>query len=124
MVEYRGLEIDRRIGIAMTVLSPSQRQAVEKVIGSVATFALAVARPGHVRVLPTSGQPLFMMRVSDSLRLVYTKVGRTFYVLDVIEKRTLDALAAKKGQRARPSTKPSASPTKTKAGAPPAAAEK
>jgi hypothetical protein len=89
----KGIEVDRRVGIAMSVLSPSERSAVDRVIESPRSFTEAADRPGQVRVLHASGQPLYLMRVSRSLRLVYTFVGETAYVLDLVEQATLDHFA-------------------------------
>lgn len=99
MAKQRGLEIDRRVGIAMSVLPTSQKDAVRRIISSPRAFAHAAARPGRVRHLHTSGQPLYMMRVSPSLRLVYTRVGDTVYVVDLVEQATLDRFALRKTAR-------------------------
>ena len=95
MAKYKGLEIDRRVGIALSVLSPSQRHAVGRLIRSPQDFERATLC-GRVRQLHTSGQPLYMLRVSPTLRLVYTLVGETVYIVDLVERATLDRFAARK----------------------------
>jgi hypothetical protein len=45
--------------------------------------------------MATSGQPLYKMRVSPSLRLIYTMVGDTVYVVDVVERATLNHFAGR-----------------------------
>lgn len=96
MSTSKGLEVDRRVGIALSVLPAPQKHAVEKVIRSPKTFATAAAQPGRVQQLATSGQPLYKMRVSPSLRLIYTMVGDTVYVVDVVERATLDYFSGRK----------------------------
>jgi hypothetical protein len=102
MAKTKGLEVDRRVGIALSVLPPVQKQAVERVIHSPQSFATAVAERGRVQQMATSGQPLYKMRVSPSLRLIYTMVGDTVYVVDVVERATLKRFAgAKAGKKAK-----------------------
>jgi len=69
----------------------------------------------------TSGQPLYMMRVSPSLRLIYTMVGDTIYVVDLVERATLDRFALQKAAKASRTTK---TPTKVAAKDPKAVARK
>jgi hypothetical protein len=99
MAKAKGLEVDRRVGIALSVLPSIQKLAVEQVIRSRRAFATAAAMPGRVRQMATSGQPLYMMRVSPSLRLIYTMVGDTFYVVDVVERATLNHFAGRKAAK-------------------------
>jgi hypothetical protein len=100
MAKSKGLEVDRRVGIALSVLPASQKAAVERVVSSPQTFTQAAATPGRVQQMRTSGQPLFMMRVSPNLRLIYTMVGDTIYVVDVVERATLNHFATRKAARA------------------------
>jgi hypothetical protein len=102
MTQKRGLEVDRRVGIAMSALTVSERVAVERIMRSLQSFERSAALPGRVRTLHTSGQPLFMMLVTPTLHLVYTFVGETVYILDLVEQATLDRFAVKK--RARKAT--------------------
>jgi hypothetical protein len=96
MAKAKGLEVDRRVGIALSVLPSVQKQAVERVIQSQRSFATAAAVPGRVQQMATSGQPLYKMRISRSLRLIYTMVGDTVYVVDVVERATLKHFASRK----------------------------
>jgi hypothetical protein len=108
MSKPKGLEVDRRVGIALSVLPRSQRSAVERVIESPQAFIDVADRPGQVHVLHTSGQQLYMMRVTPTLRLVYTFVGETVHVLDLVERATLDRFSpgnAAKGSTKRKGTK-------------------
>jgi hypothetical protein len=99
MAKAKGLEIDRRVGIALSVIPQAQKVAVERLLRSAQSFANGAAIPGRVRMMRTSGQPLYMMRVSPSLRLIYTLVGDTVYVLDVVERATLDRFALSKSAK-------------------------
>jgi hypothetical protein len=96
MAKSKGLEVDRRVGIALSVLPPSQKIAIEKIIRSQQSFLRAVAVPGRVQQMRTSGQPLYMMKVTPGLRLIYTTVGDTYYVVDLVERATLNHFTARK----------------------------
>lgn len=96
MARTKGLEVDRRVGIALSVLPSAQKLAVQRVIRTPQSFAAFAAQPGRVRQMATSGQPLYMMRISPSLRLIYTTVGDTVLVLDVVERATLNHFAARR----------------------------
>jgi hypothetical protein len=99
VAKSKGLEVDRRVGIALSVLPPSQKSAVERIVRSPQTFTRAASAPGRVQQMRTSGQPLYMMRVSPNLRLIYTTVGDTVYVVDVVERATLNHFAARKAAK-------------------------
>lgn len=94
MGKAKGLEVDRRVGIALSVLQPAQKAAVERIVRSPQAFARAATSAGRVEPLPASGQPLYMMNVSPELRLVFTKIGDTVHVIDLVEQATLDHFAA------------------------------
>ncbi|MFO0952018.1 MAG: hypothetical protein U0835_12875 [Isosphaeraceae bacterium] len=108
MAKAKGLEVDRRVGIALSVLPSLQKQAVERLIRTPQSFAAAARQPGRVRPIAASGQPLYKMRVTPSLWLIYTTVGETVHVLDVVERATLKFFAAQKV----PATKPAGEPAK------------
>jgi hypothetical protein len=99
MAKTKGLEVDRRVGIALSVLPQSQKTAVERVIRSPRSFTKFAALPGRVQQMATSGQPLYKMRISPSLRLIYTMVGDTFYVVDLVERATLNHFVAKRADK-------------------------
>ncbi len=99
MAKTKGLEVDRRVGIALSVLPSFQKHAVERVIRSPRSFETAAAMPGRVQQMATSGQPLYKMRVSPSLHLFYTMVGDTIYVVDVVERATLNHFAGRKAAK-------------------------
>ena len=98
MAKTKGLEVDRRVGIALSVLPPSQRTAVERIMRSRVLHPRRL-RAWRVQQMPTSGQPLFMMRVSPGLRLIYTTVGDTVYVVDLVERATLNYFAARENAK-------------------------
>lgn len=99
MVRSKHLEIDRRVGIAMSVLTPSQKAVIIRITRSPQAFATAAAVPGRVQQMRTSGQPLYKMKVSPSLRLIYTMVGETIYVVDLVERATLAHFAASRSPK-------------------------
>jgi hypothetical protein len=96
MAKIKALEVDRRVGIALSVLPSVQTHLVERVTRSERSFATAAAIPGRVQQMANSGQPLYKMRVSPSLRLIYTMVGDAAYVVDIVERATLNRFAGRK----------------------------
>ena len=99
MAKIKRLEVDRRVGIALSVLPPNQKQLVEKIIGSVRAFTQATLMPGRVKQMAITGGPLYCMRVSSSLRLYYTTIGETAYVVDIVERATLRYFAKQKAAK-------------------------
>ena len=83
----------------MSVSPTSQRNVVGRLTRSPRAFANAAALPGRVQRMHTSGQSLYMMRVSPTLRLVHTLVGDTIYVVDLVERATLDRFAIRKAAK-------------------------
>jgi hypothetical protein len=71
----------------------------KRILPSSPSFTRAANAPGRVQQMRTSGQPLYMMRVSSGLRLIYTTVGDTVYVVDLVEGAMLNHFAASKNAK-------------------------
>jgi hypothetical protein len=99
MANVKNLEIDRRVNIAMSVLSSSQKAMIAKIIRSPQAFAAFAAVPRRVQQMRITGQPLYMMKVSRSLRLIYTTIGETISVVDLVERATLNHFAVQKATK-------------------------
>lgn len=99
MAAKKGLDVNRRVGIAMSVLSPAEREAVGRLIQSHRDFERYAARPGKVQRLATS-DPLYTLRVTPQIRLVFKRADAGIEVLDLVEQATLDRFAKRGGKRA------------------------
>lgn len=106
MSTIKGLEVDRRVGMALGVLPSSQRSLVERIIESPKIFAEVAALPGRVHQLANSGQLLYKLKVTQSLILIYTMIGDTVYVVDLVERATLMHFARQKSNKKRTTEKP------------------
>ena len=59
MAGKRGLDIDRRVGIAMSVLTSGQRGAVGRILQSPQRFAAHVANPANVKAIKGGDPQLY-----------------------------------------------------------------
>ena len=120
MAQKKGLEIHRRVGIAMSVLPSAQRSAVSRVLSSPSAFTHHAADLTNVKKLAPAGEKLYMMKVTPQIRLVDSKSGDSIQILDLVERATLDRLARKKTGKAvdrwKGATDGGAATSKTKSG--------
>jgi len=98
------LSIDRRVGIATTALTPAQRAAVSRVLHSPQSFAALASDESRVGRIKNPAQDLYTLRITPSIRLIYTKTADGVQVLDLVERATLDRFAAE-GVGERPKDK-------------------
>jgi len=91
--------IDPRVKIAMDALSDSQRDDVRQAIRNLQDHA---GQPGRAEKLST-GKTFYKSRVGSSgLRLIFSVDGDTIFVLDLMNKRTMDRLGPKKRKTSGP----------------------
>jgi mRNA-degrading endonuclease RelE of RelBE toxin-antitoxin system len=95
----KGIEIDRRVGIALSVLPKTQQAAFERIVRSPESFSRFASMTGRVRQLRATGSPYYALRITPSLRLIYTMVGETVYVLDLVEQATFRYMRARRKSR-------------------------
>ncbi len=94
MPHRKGFSIDRRVGIATTALAPAQRAAVSRVLHSPQSFAALASDSSRVGRIKNPAQDLYTLRITPSIRLIFTKTAEGVQVLDLVERATLDRLAA------------------------------
>jgi hypothetical protein len=99
MAVKKSLEIDRRVGIAMSVLTPTQREAVDRVLRSPRSFFEFSADSTRVKAIEAPGQQLYLLRVTPQLRLVYATADDGIQVLDLVERATMDRFSSRKARR-------------------------
>ncbi len=74
----KGLDVDRRVGIALGALAHGQRLVVSRILQSTRRFAASVANEANVKTINGGDPPLYSLRVTPELRLVYEKSGNGF----------------------------------------------
>ncbi|APW62146.1 hypothetical protein [Paludisphaera borealis] len=89
MSSKKRLEVDRRVGIALSALSSSQREAVDRVLHSPQRFATHVASSADVRLVKDGEPRLYCLRVTPNLRLFYEEGDEGFRVVDLVDRATL-----------------------------------
>jgi hypothetical protein len=122
MSRGKKFNIDRRVGIAISALSPTQQAAVSRVLQSAQSFATFAADSRRVGSVKNPAQNLYTLRISPSIRLIFTKTADGVEVLDLVERATLNRFAVKgdnEGSQAKTAREKlkSSSPEAAKAGA-------
>lgn len=93
-------EVDQLVRIGLDVLSPAERRIVEDATKSKARFLTLIADPKNVeRLRPTA--PYYMLKITPSLRLIYTQEDDRLVVLDLTSQAMLDRFASTPSGRAR-----------------------
>jgi len=98
MAVKKVLTVHPRVRIAMSVLPPPQRDAVNRVIHSSRGFTDYTSDSARVKRIEAPGEQLYMMRITPQLRLVYTESGDAIQVLDLVERATIESFSAKKAR--------------------------
>jgi hypothetical protein len=97
----KGLEVDRRVGIALSALTPAQRGAVERALQSPQRFAAHVANSANVKHIEGGDPPLYYLRVTPKLRLVYEDRPSGFRVVDLVDRATVARFAGKQSKKSK-----------------------
>ncbi len=86
MSSKKGLEVDRRVVIALDALAPGERLTITELLQSPERFASLAADPANVRSIKDADPQLFALRVSPRFRLVYQRIaeGRGYRVVDLV----------------------------------------
>jgi mRNA-degrading endonuclease RelE of RelBE toxin-antitoxin system len=101
MSTKKDFQIDRRVGIALDALSPSQKAALKPVLQSREGFVAHAKRPGVSKKVSPS-KPLYVMRVGGGMRIIYTvKEDEAIVVQDLMRKPTIDHFVSRKRSKAQ-----------------------
>src|SRR5258708_1547229 len=95
MSRRKNFSVDRRVGIAISALSPAQRAAVSRVLQSPQSFAAFASDSGRVGRVKNPGQNLYTLRISPNIRLIFTRTADGVQVVDLVERATLNRFAVK-----------------------------
>jgi len=123
VAEKKGLDVDRRVGIALGALAPGQRLAVSRVLQSPQSFAAHVAHKGNVKAIKGGDPKLYYLRVTPNLRLVSEKSDEGIRVVDLVDRATVARFSAGKAKKNK-TTEASDSGLKGQPGAPKISAAK
>jgi mRNA-degrading endonuclease RelE of RelBE toxin-antitoxin system len=104
MAAKKGFQIDRRVGIALDALSPSQQAALKPLLQNRESFVARAKRPGVTTKLSAS-KPLYLMRAGGGMRIIYTVQDENIVVQDIMRKATMDRLARKRTKKSQTSKK-------------------
>ncbi|MFO0954152.1 MAG: hypothetical protein U0835_23955 [Isosphaeraceae bacterium] len=100
MASKSGFQIDRRVGIALDALSPTQKAAIRPLLLDRESFVAHATRPGATRKISAS-EPLYLLRAGGDMRIIYSVRDENIVVQDIMRKATMDHLAGKPGKKAR-----------------------
>lgn len=104
MATKKGFQIDRRVGIALDALSPSQKAALRPVLQNREGFVAHAKRPGVTKKLSAS-KPLYLMRAGGGMRIIYTVQDENIVVQDIMRKATMDHFVKKRSSKIRTTKK-------------------
>lgn len=95
MAIENGIQVDRRVAIAMDALSPGQKAALKPVLQSKEQFLAYAKKPGTTQKLSNS-KDLYAMRAGSGMRIVFEAQKDGIVVRDLMQKATLDRYVAKR----------------------------
>ena len=105
-------KVDGRVSIGMDALDDEQKHAVEGIISDRAQFLKSASETGKVQRI-SKEQPLYSLKVSAGLRIIYSQNGDEIVVMDLMQQATLDwfrrqGAKAKNGRRKKVRATPNA----------------
>jgi hypothetical protein len=103
MAIENGIQVDRRVAIAMDALSPGQKAALTPVLQSKDLFLAYAKKPGTTRKLSES-KALYAMKAGSGMRIVFEAQKDGIVVRDLMQKSTLDRYIAKRKSKSAKKT--------------------
>jgi hypothetical protein len=98
--DVKDFEVDPRIRIGLDALTPEDRRIVEQVTQSKAHFLARISDSRQVfRLRPND--PYYALKITPSLRLIYTREGDRIDVVDLMNQGFLDRYASMRTDRAK-----------------------
>jgi hypothetical protein len=99
--DVKDFEVDPRIKIGLDSLTPEDRQAVADATRSKEDFLARISDPSRVfRLRPNA--PYLALKITPSLRLIYTREGDRIEVVDLTNQGLIDWFASMRSDRAKP----------------------
>ncbi len=91
--DVKVFEVGPRARMGLDVLTPEERRTIEEAIRSKEDFLARIADPSRVfRLRPNS--PYYALKITPSLRLIYTRYGDRIYVEDLMNQGMMDLLSS------------------------------
>jgi len=100
MKKSPGLQIDRRVAIALDALDDKEKRAVGGVLTDRAHFIASTADSRKVRRI-SKDDSLYALNIPSGLRIIYAKVGDDIVVMDLMRQATLDRYGKRKAVTAK-----------------------
>lgn len=112
-IKSSGIQVDRRVAIAMDALSIDQKAAVKPVLQSKDDFVAYANKPGTTRKIADS-KGLYVMRAGSDMRIVFETRKDGIVVHDLMRKATLDRYVATQKSKTQAAKKSAEKRHKTK----------
>ncbi len=81
--------VERRVRIGLDALDDWEKEVIGPLIGDRERFLAAQADPGRVEKI-SDEQSLYTLSLPSDLRLVFSKIGETIVIVDLMNKEFLD----------------------------------
>jgi hypothetical protein len=95
----KGIQVDRRVAIAMDALSSGQKTALKRLLESKEQFLAYAKKPGATKEISAS-KPLYAMRAGSGMRIVFETHNDSIVVRDLMQKATMDRYLKRKRKTA------------------------
>jgi hypothetical protein len=89
--DVKDFEVGPRARMGLDVLTPEDRRTIEEAIRSKEDFLARISDPSQVFLL-RPGSRYYALKITPSLRLIYTRDGDRIYVEDLMNQGMIDLL--------------------------------
>jgi hypothetical protein len=97
----KDFEVEPRARMGLDALTPEDRRTVEEAIRSKEAFLARISNPSRVFRLRQTA-PYYALKITPSLRLIYTREGDRIAVEDLVNQGIIDLLASTRNEEAKP----------------------
>jgi hypothetical protein len=110
--DAKDLQVDPRIKIGLDSLTPADRRTVEEATRSKEDFLARIADSSRVfRLRPNA--PYLALKITPSLRLIYTREGDRIDVVDLTNQGLIDWFASMPSDEAEPAPRERITPARS-----------
>lgn len=89
-----GVKLSRRAAMALDSFPPKDKKKIHTWIGRLQSPTAREIPRRSIRKLPTP-EPIFSLRVSPDIRVIFSWEGETIEILDILRRSTLDSFLKK-----------------------------
>jgi hypothetical protein len=102
--DVKDFEVDPRTRMGLDALTPEDQRTVEAAIRSKEDFLARIADPSQVFRL-RANSPYYALKITPSLRLIYTREGDRIAVEDLVNQGIIDLFASTRNDEAKPASR-------------------